>query len=223
MVEDSAATGREKEREASASSSDAPAAPREPAVKPPAAVTRPVKIAPGQPTPPLTKPPARPLRDADPVAPRVEVVSAGSQGPPSPPSMPEASRDRYMRLPTGPTAIAAQQERSARNSVGAWSPVDEPPVEWEPAEWQPAQTRDADVAPLAPWALTAAIIALTASFFVGWGLPLAVLALIAGIMCVRRPNESRIMSVWAVWLSAVATVFSAGWLVWAAWVMGWIG
>lgn len=197
--------------------SAAPDAPP-PVVKPVSAVTMPVKVAPGQATPPLTRPPVRPLRDADPVAPRVEVVSVGAQGPASPLSLPGASKDGYLRLPTGPTAVTAQNRTSSRMTLHPWSPVEEAPV-----EWQPAELPEVAAAPLAPWALAAAIISLVSSFFVGWGLPLAVLALIAGIMCVRRPSENRATGVWSVALSAVAVVFSAGWLVWAAWAVGWIG
>ena len=63
--------------------------------------------------------------------------------------------------------------------------------------------------------LLAAIVALGASFFVGWGIPVAVVAVIAAIMSLRRPVESRAIARWALVLGLCATVYSLGWLVWA--------
>jgi hypothetical protein len=61
----------------------------------------------------------------------------------------------------------------------------------------------------------AAIVALGASFFVGWAVPVAVVAVIAAVMSLRRPVESRSMARWALVLGLCATVYSLGWLVWA--------
>jgi hypothetical protein len=86
----------------------------------------------------------------------------------------------------------------------------------EEPEWEPSTgTIDVDETRLAPWALLAAIVALGASFFVGWGIPVAVVAVIAAIMSLRRPVESRAIARWALVLGLCATVYSLGWLVWA--------
>lgn len=118
--------------------------------------------------------------------------------------LPGARREAYTRLPTGPVGI---------EPVMASGPdIDAPDdTEWEPSEG----TDPIDDTRLAPWALLAAIVALGASFFVGWGIPVAVVAVIAAIMSLRRPVESRAIGRWALVLGLCATVYSLGWLVWA--------
>lgn len=117
--------------------------------------------------------------------------------------LPGARRDGYAKLPTGPVTL---------EPVVATGPVaDDTRHDWQPA----ADTSDSDDTRLAPWALTAAIVALGASFFVGWGIPIAVVAVIAAIMSLRRPVESRAIARWALVLGLAATVYSLGWLVWA--------
>ena len=59
------------------------------------------------------------------------------------------------------------------------------------------------------------MVALAVSFFVGWGIPVAIVAVIAAVMALRRPVESRAMARWALVLGLTATVYSLGWLVWA--------
>lgn len=118
--------------------------------------------------------------------------------------LPGARRDGYSKLPTGPVGI---------EPVVATGPVIDADSEtaWEPS----TGATGVDDARLAPWALLAAIVALVASFFVGWGVPLAIIAVIASIMSLRRPVESRAIARWALVLSLCATVYSLGWLVWA--------
>jgi hypothetical protein len=118
--------------------------------------------------------------------------------------LPGARRDGYTKLPTGPVGI---------EPVVATGPVidADPETAWEPS----TGALGIDDARLAPWALLAAIVALVASFFVGWGVPLAIVAVIASIMSLRRPVESRAIARWALVLSLCATVYSLGWLVWA--------
>ena len=83
-------------------------------------------------------------------------------------------------------------------------------------DWEPSPGAAAvDDTRLAPWALMAAIVALSASFFVGWAVPIAIVAVIASIMSLRRPVESRAIAHWALVLGLCATVYSLGWLVWA--------
>lgn len=119
--------------------------------------------------------------------------------------LPGARRDGYTKLPTGPVGI---------EPVVATGPVIDATPE---TAWQPSTgATTVDDARLAPWALLAAIVALIASFFVGWGIPLAIVAVIASIMSLRRPVESRAMARWALVLSLCAMAYSAGWLVWAA-------
>nr|WP_246286254.1 hypothetical protein [Microbacterium pseudoresistens] len=94
---------------------------------------------------------------------------------------------------------------------------------WTPDDAVTAPRRARKEPTLAPWALLAAIVALVTSFFVGWGIPVAIIAVIAAIMALRTPSENRAMAVWALVLGGVATLYSAGWLVWAAYRFGWLG
>jgi hypothetical protein len=86
-----------------------------------------------------------------------------------------------------------------------------PAVQWAPDD----TTGPEDDTRLAPWALLAAIVALCASWFVGWGIPLAIVAVVAAIMSLRRPVESRAIALWALILGLTATIYSLGWLIWA--------
>ncbi|UNK70084.1 hypothetical protein [Microbacterium sp. H1-D42] len=117
-------------------------------------------------------------------------------------SLPGA-RKGYGKLPTGPVPTDATM-------AGAGPAAD--PGEFVPHEWAP---ESADDGRLAPWALFAAIVALATSMFVGWGIPVAIVAVIAAIMSLRRPVENRAIAVWALVLGLCATLFSAGWLIWA--------
>ncbi|MDF2045272.1 hypothetical protein [Microbacterium sp. Kw_RZR3] len=67
---------------------------------------------------------------------------------------------------------------------------------------------------LAPWALLLAIASLASSFFWGWLLPLSAVAAIVATMSLRRAHDGRRAATWALVLSLVSGVFSAGWLVW---------
>ena len=110
--------------------------------------------------------------------------------------MPGSARDGYHELPTGPVITATS------------GPVDGETVPWD-------QDTDATSrASIGPWALGLAILALITSFFVGWMLPLGVVAVIGAILALRR-FESRPIAVWALVLGALAVVYSIGWLVWA--------
>ncbi|MBS1697568.1 MAG: hypothetical protein JST25_04105 [Actinobacteria bacterium] len=140
----------------------------------------------------------------------------------------EKDPDRYVRLPTAPVPVrvesgpqldAPEPETVELERDGTtvheehWHPTDGT----EPVTLPPAEPR------LAPWALLSAIVALFASLFVGWGIPVAIVSVAAAVMSLRRPGESRMMSVWALVLGLVATLYSAGWLVWAAYRFGWFG
>jgi hypothetical protein len=135
---------------------------------------------------------------------RIERPSGEVEHPAGSARLPGARRDGYTRLPTGPVGIEPV--------VASGPDIDAPDeTEWEPSTGA-AQIDDTR---LAPWALLAAIVALGASFFVGWGIPVAVVAVIAAIMSLRRPVESRAIARWALVLGLCATVYSLGWLVWA--------
>lgn len=120
--------------------------------------------------------------------------------------VPGARRDEYTRLPTGPVGVDAVVASGPADTAGSRA------VEWVPNDEPVAD----DNTRLAPWALVAAIVALIASWFVGWGIPLAIVAVVAAIMSLRRPVESRSISIWALVLGLAATIFSLGWLIWAA-------
>ncbi|WP_406246333.1 hypothetical protein ACI7YT_14405 [Microbacterium sp. M] len=136
--------------------------------------------------------------------PRVEGASPDVEKPAGAARLPGARREGYTKLPTGPVGI---------EPVVASGPDPDAVGSWEPSVTEPIGQ---DNSRLAPWALLAAIVALVASFFVGWGIPVAIVAVIAAIMSLRRPLESKAIAVWALVLGGIATIYSAGWLIWAA-------
>lgn len=142
---------------------------------------------------------------AEPTRARIERPSGEVDQAASTARLPGARREGYTKLPTGPVGVepvvASGPDPDGRAPATAWEPTTgETPVD---------DTR------LAPWALLAAIVALCASFFVGWGIPVAIVAVVAAIMSLRRPVESRAIARWALVLGLCATVYSLGWLVWA--------
>lgn len=64
--------------------------------------------------------------------------------------------------------------------------------------------------------MTFAVLALFVSFFVGWGVLIGLLGVVLAILALRRPWESRALAVWALCLSVLSLVYSAGWLWWAS-------
>ena len=76
-----------------------------------------------------------------------------------------------------------------------------------------------------PWRSTAslavAIVALCVSYFVWWGIPLALYGAGLAFSALRLPGERRGVAMWALVLSLCATVFSIGWLMWG--VLAWEG
>lgn len=154
----------------------------------------------------MTDVPRSPERPAPaPIPPtRIERPSGEVEQPSGAARIPGARRDGYSKLPTGPVRIEPV--------VVSGPDIDAADdTEWEPT----AGAAAVDDTRLAPWALLAAIVALGASFFVGWGIPVAVVAVVAAIMSLRRPVESRAIARWALVLGLCATVYSLGWLVWA--------
>lgn len=121
--------------------------------------------------------------------------------------IPGDPRRPFTRFPTDPIGIVQEVAPAPELDVPA------EPVFWEPAPAPAPRPR------IAGWALTAAIVALVASWFVGWGVPLAILAVVLAFGALRRPAEPRGVAIWALVLGFCATAFSLGWLVWAA--MAW--
>ena len=70
---------------------------------------------------------------------------------------------------------------------------------------------------LAGWALAFAVVGLAVSLFVGWGFPIGIVAVVSAILALRRPLESRGVAVWAIAIGTVSIIYSAGWLLYAAW------
>ncbi|MFJ4166410.1 hypothetical protein ACIPY5_12725 [Microbacterium sp. NPDC089698] len=136
---------------------------------------------------------------------------------------------RYTRLPTAPVPVGMESgpqldgglepEELELDRDGA-AVVHE---EWHPTDGTETTARLSAEPRLAPWALLSAIVALFASLFVGWGIPVAIVSVIASVMSLRRSGESRAIAVWALVLGIVATLYSAGWLVWAGYRFGWFG
>jgi len=145
----------------------------------------------------MSEPTERPKVDN----PRPEIERpAGAAG------MPGAPREEYTKLPTGPVNSQPLIASGPADTAGM------PAAQWAPDPGEPVD----DSGRLAPWALVAAIVALVTSWFVGWGIPLAIIAAVAAIMSLRRPVESRAIATWALVLGLAATIFSLGWLIWAA-------
>ena len=69
---------------------------------------------------------------------------------------------------------------------------------------------------LGSWALTFAVVGLAVSLLVGWGFLIGLVGVVLAILALRRPWESRPVAVWALCLSALSLVYSAGWLWWAS-------
>jgi hypothetical protein len=88
------------------------------------------------------------------------------------------------------------------------------PAAAAPAQWAPVPRR-APRAAVAPGALVLAIAGLVASLFVGWAAPVGLAAVVAAVVALRRPVESRAMAWWALALAVLSLVYSAGWLLWS--------
>ncbi len=69
---------------------------------------------------------------------------------------------------------------------------------------------------LAPWALLFGVLGLAVSLVVGWGFLIGILGFGLAVVALRRPGESLGMAAWALCLSLVSLLYSAGWLWWAS-------
>ncbi|HYP73999.1 MAG TPA: hypothetical protein VEP72_07885 [Microbacterium sp.] len=84
----------------------------------------------------------------------------------------------------------------------------EPELRWAPAPERLPRS--------APWALVFGILGLIVSFLVGWGFLIGLVGAGLAIAALRRPWESRPIAVWALCLSLLSVLYSAGWLWWAS-------
>lgn len=82
-------------------------------------------------------------------------------------------------------------------------------VEWAPAPVTPPSRS-------AGWALVFAILGLLVSLLVGWGFLIGLVGMGLSIAALRRPWERRGVAAWALCLSVLSLVYSAGWLWWAS-------
>lgn len=124
--------------------------------------------------------------------------------PPAPPRLPGAPRTSFTQPPTAPLDVPPATSGPAEDGTAdapGWLP---PPVPARPQRG------------LAGWALAASILGLAASLAVGWAFPVAVVGAVTAAIALRRPLEPRGVAVWALALAAVALLYSAGWLVYAA-------
>ncbi|WP_307785494.1 DUF4190 domain-containing protein [Microbacterium hibisci] len=126
--------------------------------------------------------------------------------------LPGAHRGGFSRLPTAPVAVTV--ETAPAEPGGEFTPDD---TQWRPAE--PAEFHRG----LGVWALAFAIVGLIVSLFVGWGFPIGLIAVVSGIIALRRPLESRAVAVWAIVLGVVSILYSAGWLLYAGFRLNFFG
>lgn len=135
---------------------------------------------------PSVRPPATPSASND--------MSAGQSA-----ALPGEHRGGFRRALTEPVAVTAPSPAPDADVDVRWAP---PPAAPLPRS--------------APWALTFAILGLAVSLVVGWGFLIGLLGTGLSIVALRRPWESRGVAVWALCLSLLSLVYSAGWLWWAS-------
>jgi hypothetical protein len=141
--------------------------------------------------------PENPAPEPTPIA-RIEPPTPDVEAAASTSVLPGEHRGGFARLPTAPIDVA----------LGLPAQL-EPPTQWlVPEPVRPYRG-------VAGWALAFAVIGLAVSLFVGWGFPIGLVAVVSGIVALRRPLESRAVAVWALAMGSVSVVFSAGWLLWA--------
>ena len=143
----------------------------------------------------IREPPAGDSRAEASPAPRVEAPSEDVAPVAADSGMPGEHRGGFHREMTGPVAVTETTTET----------VD---VRWAPAS-----------APLprsAAWALTFGVLGLIVSFLVGWGFLIGLVGAGLAIAALRRPWESRGLATWALCLSLLSVLYSAGWLWWAS-------
>jgi hypothetical protein len=162
----------------------------------PAAQTPPAVAGPASPAPGTTAAPQ--------ISPHLEPASPDVAAPTPEASLPGAHRGGFTRPPTAPIGITIEQIEF----VPVTGAVATPPPQLRPANF-------------AATALGFAIVGLIASLVVGVAFPIGVTAIVLGAMSTRRAFESRTVARWAIVLGVVSVLYSAGWLLWAAYRSGW--
>lgn len=144
--------------------------------------------------------PAAPPRPPGPtvtsVSPDVDLAQEASP-------LPGAHRGGFQRLPTAPVAVTVE---TAPAEPGGDFTAD--------TSWH--ATDSAFHRGLAGWALAFAVVGLLVSLFVGWGIPIGLVAVVCAIIALRRPLENRAIAVWAIALGTLSILYSAGWLLYTA-------
>ncbi|WP_106816602.1 hypothetical protein [Microbacterium timonense] len=118
--------------------------------------------------------------------------------------LPGAHRGGFSRLPTAPVAVTVETAPS------------EPGGEFTPDATAWSEDDPTSHGGLAGWALAFAIVGLLVSLVVGWGFPIGIVAVVSAVVALRRPVESRPVAAWAIALGVVSILYSAGWLLYAA-------
>lgn len=139
------------------------------------------------------KKPPTPHIETAPPSPDVELGGGDS-------ALPGTHKGGFQRLPTAPVDVPPTDAGPSEDLEGL------PDAEWV----EPEPSRHS----MSGWALGLAIIALGASFFVGWTFPLGIAGVIVSILALRRPWDSSVVAGWALALSIVSILYSAGWLLW---------
>lgn len=70
-------------------------------------------------------------------------------------------------------------------------------------------------------AVSFGIAAVAGSFVVGWLFPLGFVAIVMGILSVRRESESTVLGGWGIALGILSLIYSAGWLWYLGTRLGW--
>lgn len=125
--------------------------------------------------------------------------------------LPGVHRGGFRRLPTAPIALTTETAPAEPGTEDA------PLVQWLMPEPDPEPRG------IAGWALAFSIMGLVVSLFVGGGFPIGLVGIVSAIIALRRPFESRTVAVWALVLGSVSVLYSAGWLLYAAYTANLIG
>jgi hypothetical protein len=146
---------------------------------------------------------ASPLR----IQAQIEPASPDVVVPSSTAGLPGAHRGGFATPPTAPVELAQLVPVEAPREFVPTTGTATLPVATS-ASWNPGT-----------YALLFAITGLTASFVVGWLFPLAIIGVVFAVIALRRPSQRR-RGAWALALALLALIYSAGWLVYAAFQAG---
>jgi hypothetical protein len=123
--------------------------------------------------------------------------------------LPGEHRGGFTRPPTAPIEMPTTQSGPAEDLS---EDLSEELVE---VRWAPHSLESSGPSRgVAAWALSFAVAGLAVSFFVGWGLPLGIVAVILSIVALRRRSESSTVGGWALALGILSSLYSVGWILW---------